>query len=155
IHDQAAPFALDALDPDERAAFETHLAGCERCRRELAELEEVVGALAYVNDGPAPPPALRERIVAAARAEGPSHVVALRPARRWLVPAAAALAVAAAAAIAIGVWQGVDSGGGGGERLAWSLDVGPAHTGRLTVSGLPSAPGGKVYEAWVIVGNKP
>jgi len=32
IHELTAGYALDALDPDERRAYEAHLAGCERCR---------------------------------------------------------------------------------------------------------------------------
>ena len=38
IHDLSAAYALDALDDDERRAFEEHLAGCERCREEVAAL---------------------------------------------------------------------------------------------------------------------
>ena len=47
LHELAAPYALDAVDADERVAFETHLRECERCRAELASLRETVGALAY------------------------------------------------------------------------------------------------------------
>ena len=35
IHELTAGYALDALDPDERSAYEAHLAGCEQCRHEL------------------------------------------------------------------------------------------------------------------------
>jgi anti-sigma factor RsiW len=38
LHGLTAAYALDALDPEERDAFEEHLAGCERCRVEVAEL---------------------------------------------------------------------------------------------------------------------
>ena len=38
LHDLTAGYALDALDPDERARYEEHLASCERCRDELQEL---------------------------------------------------------------------------------------------------------------------
>jgi len=36
IHELTAAYALDAFDPGERSAYEAHLAGCERCRKELA-----------------------------------------------------------------------------------------------------------------------
>ena len=35
IHELTAGYALDALDADERWAYETHLAECKRCREEL------------------------------------------------------------------------------------------------------------------------
>ncbi|MEX2032690.1 MAG: zf-HC2 domain-containing protein, partial [Dehalococcoidia bacterium] len=38
LHDLAPGYALDALDDEDRRAFETHLGECERCREELASL---------------------------------------------------------------------------------------------------------------------
>ena len=55
LHELTAAYALDALDADNRQAFETHLRECERCRAELGELADTVGALAYASEGPAPP----------------------------------------------------------------------------------------------------
>ena len=45
LHDLTAGYALDALDPDERARYEEHLASCETCRAELQEFWQVAGAL--------------------------------------------------------------------------------------------------------------
>ena len=42
-HEQAAAYALDALDPDERRAFEAHLDGCARCREEVASFGDEIG----------------------------------------------------------------------------------------------------------------
>jgi anti-sigma-K factor RskA len=148
LHDLTAAYALDALDPDERRAFEEHLGDCDHCRAELAALGETVGALAVAAGGAVPAPDLRERIVSAARAEQPK-VVAMRPHRTRLY---AGIAVAAAAALAIGLSVGL-SGGGGGKRLA--LTVHPGGIAQLTVSGFDQAPPGKVYEAWVIDGGRP
>ncbi len=67
IHELTAGYALDALDPAEREAFEAHLEGCEPCQEELASFWEVTGGLAVAADGPAPSPALRERILDAAQ----------------------------------------------------------------------------------------
>ncbi len=46
IHELTAGYALDALDPAERDAFERHLADCAQCQEELASFWEVTGALA-------------------------------------------------------------------------------------------------------------
>jgi anti-sigma-K factor RskA len=161
IHELTAAYALDALDADDRTSFEEHLANCQRCREEVAELAGVAGALAYGVAPADPPPALRERILEAARAERP-NVVALRP--RWASPVAAAAAVAACAAIGLGVWNislhddlaGDRSGvlrsvpliGGSG-----SVVVDRDGAGALVLSKLSSAPAGSTYEAWVIQGR--
>jgi anti-sigma-K factor RskA len=150
LHELAAAYALDALPADERAEFESHLAGCERCRDDLRSLEDTVGTLAYGAEGPAPAADLRDRIIVAARADRPK-VIALRP-RRTRLYAGAALAAAACAALAIGLWAGL-SGGGGEPKLA--LSVQPSGAAQLAVSGLDRAPEGKVYEIWVIEPGKP
>jgi anti-sigma-K factor RskA len=67
--ESAASYALDALDPPERAEFELHLAGCAECRAEVAAYRGVAGALAYAAPAIAipRPDALRERILREAR----------------------------------------------------------------------------------------
>jgi len=150
LHELTAAYALDALAADERREFETHLSDCERCRTELAELSETVGALAYAAEGPVPPEELRDRILVAAREDLP-NVVALRP-RRTRLYAGAALAAAACAALAVGLWVGLS---GGSEKAKLALTVAPSGTAQLAVSGLDPAPAGKVYEVWVIAAGKP
>jgi anti-sigma factor RsiW len=150
LHELTAAYALDALNADERREFETHLSDCERCRIELSELGETVGALALAVGGPVPPEELRGRILVAAREEQP-NVVALRP-RRTRLYAGAALAAAACAALAIGLWAGLS---GGSEKSKLALTVAPSGSAQLAVSGLDPAPAGKVYEAWVIAAGKP
>ena len=103
VHELTAGYALDALDPAEREAFEEHLSSCERCREELQGFWQVSGALAHAAGGPMPPAALRSRILEQARSER-SNVVPLRR-RRVLVPALSSVAaVAAVAAIGLGLW---------------------------------------------------
>ncbi len=148
LHELAAGYALDALDADDRQAFESHLAECERCRAELAGLSETVGTLAFAVEA-APPEALRARILTAAREEVP-NVVALRP-RRTRLYAGVAVAAAACAALAIGLWAGL-SGGSPESKLA--LTTSPSGTAQLAVSGLDPAPAGKAYEIWVIPAGK-
>lgn len=44
-HDLAAPYVLDSLSADERTAFEEHLAGCDICQLEVADLRRVLDLL--------------------------------------------------------------------------------------------------------------
>jgi anti-sigma-K factor RskA len=105
IHELTAGYALDALDADERTAYEAHLAGCEQCRLELGSFWETTEALAVAASGPAPSPALRERILSDVRAEPPQNVVPFEPRRRRVAPVLGAVAaVAAVAALALGIW---------------------------------------------------
>ena len=105
IHELTAGYALDALDPDERSAYEAHLAGCEQCQHELASFWETTEALAVAASGPAPSPGLRERILEDVRAEPPQNVVPFEPRRRRIAPVLGAVAaVAAVAALALGLW---------------------------------------------------
>ena len=84
--DSAASYALDALDGEERVAFESHLAGCARCQSEVAAYREVAGALAHAvpSADVAPPPALRDRILRDAHQVRP-----IAAARAALTPVAA------------------------------------------------------------------
>src|SRR5581483_5076497 len=54
LHTLSAPYALDALTPDERERFEEHLESCERCRTELAGLSAAAASLAFAVEGPGP-----------------------------------------------------------------------------------------------------
>jgi anti-sigma-K factor RskA len=166
-HALVAPYALDALDQQEEREFEEHLASCESCREELARLREAAASLAYAAPGPAPPAALKGRILEQARAERP-NVVSLPRRRSWTAPLAAAAAVAAAAAIGLGVWGATRSTSTDpfAEVLAKSgarvvsmgdrgaLAVAPDGSAALALSA-PNAPAGKTYEAWVIRNGTP
>jgi anti-sigma factor RsiW len=158
VHDLTAAYALDALEPDEARGFEEHLAGCERCREELASLQATAGSLAYAAEPARPPGALRARILDAARAERP-NVVPLRAKSSWSRPLAAIAAAAVAAAIGLAVWNVSlhDRLGRAQEALhgvpltgAKGSVVVAGGSGALVVSDLAPAPAGKTYEAWVI-----
>ena len=56
-------YALGALDSEEAAQVEAHLAVCETCRAELRAYESVVGDLALAVPQVEPPPALKQRIL--------------------------------------------------------------------------------------------
>ena len=160
LHDLTAAYALDALDPADEAAYEEHLSHCDRCQEELAALSGVATALALAAGPADPPPALRGRILDAARAERP-NVVPLRP--RWAAPVAAAAAIAACAVVGLGIWnvalhdqldrtqsalRGVPLRGAAG-----SVVLGAHGHAALVVSDLAAAPAGRTYEAWVIDGK--
>jgi len=164
IHELTAGYALHALDPADEREYVAHLAHCDRCRNDLAAFSETAAALALAVPPLEPPPALRRKILATARAERPS-VVPLRP--RWARPRAlaAAAAVAASAAIGLGIWnvilhdqlgtarstlQAVGITGANG-----SLVVGADGQATLVITGLHRARTGKTYEAWVIQNGEP
>jgi len=151
LHELSALYVLDALTGEDLARFEAHLEGCDRCREELAGLRGAAGALAFAVEGPAPPTALRGRILDAARAER-QNVVSL-PARRFApVSIAAAVAVAAsAAAVGFGIWAASLHHSLAQDRAALNILADPnAPSGAAVLAvQLPSPPKGKTYEAWV------
>jgi anti-sigma-K factor RskA len=63
IHGLSGAYAVDALDTDERAAFEQHLAQCAECQAEVASLREAAAGLAALSET-APPPELRRAVLA-------------------------------------------------------------------------------------------
>jgi anti-sigma-K factor RskA len=154
VHEQAAAFALDALDAGDADEFEGHLAICPHCEEELARLQVAAAALAFAIDLPVPRPELRLRVL-----DTGASVIPLRRRRRPQLTAAAALAAACAAALLLArPW---DDGGsiGGLQRYTAhgaraTLLVGPSGEAVLSVGQLPSPPAGKAYEIWVIVGDK-
>ena len=56
IHALSGAYAVDALDPAEKAEFEAHLAACAACRVEVASLREST-ALLPETCATEPPPA--------------------------------------------------------------------------------------------------
>ncbi len=123
IEELLGAYALDALEPDERALVEAHLEHCPRCAAEVAEHHEVAGLLA--NSGGAAPDELWDRIAErldapapswdrlAARLEVPAEVAAdpdivpiargRRPGRLATVVVSIVAAAAALAAVVLGV----------------------------------------------------
>lgn len=103
IHALSGAYALDALPDDERAFFERHLAACDACRSEVAELQATAAMLAGGVAAP-PPPGLRDKVLAAVDVtrqlppEKPAEGAALAR-RQWLrsrflAPLAACLSLA-------------------------------------------------------------
>jgi predicted ChrR family anti-sigma factor len=82
--DRAAAYALGSLPPVESADFEEHLRACEACRREVEALQGVLGDLATLAPAVAPPPALKDRLLARVLESKPA---VSQPWKAWL-PAA-------------------------------------------------------------------
>lgn len=88
-------YALGALEAEERAAFEAHLAsGCADCNKAIEEARWVVSQLAYMAPEAEPSDILKGRLMQTVRAEAgsPRAVPSVRPvAPVWLWAGAAAL----------------------------------------------------------------
>jgi anti-sigma-K factor RskA len=175
--DDAGSYVLHALPDDEHERFEAHLAGCEACRREVADLQMAADTLPLAAVQVGPPPELRERIMAVvrseaellgaaeARAEEPTVAApakARRRRRRWslsLRPLPAALA--ASALVAAGVIGGVVlTGGDNAKTITGTVQIASAPTAsaslklsddatKLQVRRMPPPPDGKVYQVWL------
>jgi anti-sigma-K factor RskA len=156
-HDLVAAYALDALDEDERRDFDAHLETCERCQEQALAFAEAAAALAYAPEGPAPPDALRGRILEAARAERGAKVIPFPRGRRpvWI----ASVAAAACLALGLGLWATIGQSNGPGRAQTVALQ---GYVGTLSVNGsgealmdvrnLPAPPRGAFYQVWVIPG---
>ena len=113
LHRLTGAYALHALPDDENTAFERHLAGCEPCAEETAELSATAARLGLAVAS-TPPTALREQVlrrITAVRQETPGRRDQPLTARAGLRTRALsrwALAACLAAATALGgtaIWQ--------------------------------------------------
>lgn len=142
IHGLVGAYAVDAIDEQERSAFELHLAECPECQAEVASLQEAANQLSLMTET-VPPSSMRDAVLAGIRqvrplppleaqsggpvASGPvggssptadaptragSNVVQLRPRRRVTAWLASA---AAAAILLVGglTWSPWDDGSNG------------------------------------------
>jgi Anti-sigma-K factor rskA, C-terminal/Putative zinc-finger len=137
-HDEIAEllgaYALDAVDPDEAAVVEAHLAVCPRCAAEVADHREVAAMLAHTG-APAPeglwsrisasleeaPPEMDIPLALPDRARSGVVDLAGQRARRrpqWIPGAAVAAALVVVALIAGIVIAGDGDGGDRPEQIA-------------------------------------
>lgn len=179
IHGLSGAYAVDALDPEERARFEAHLAVCADCRAEVAGLQEAASLVGEVASTP-PPAALRDRVLADIKKVRPlpPPVVELAARRRprWINAIAAAAAAAAFFGGGAAVWQmtyddgsevgnpadpvlqaadaqhiTVDLGGGVSATVYRSLTENRA---AIVTRNMPLAPEGRVYQLWLQKGER-
>lgn len=69
--DKLVDYFNGQMNDMEKAAFETHLAGCRACQEELAEWEELTGDLAFLSTPADPPSGMKERVLGNVLAEEP------------------------------------------------------------------------------------
>ena len=177
--DDVGSYVLRALPDDGHERFEAHLTTCEDCRRDVAELQVAADTLPLAAVQVAPPPELRDRIMATVRseadllgaAESPAGAAATPPQRRerrrwWALRPLPAVGLATAV-LAAAVVAGVLVVGGDDTHTVQakvtltstpdaraSLEV-TGTEGKLTVRNFPPAGGDRVYEAWRMRNGKP
>ena len=171
-----ASYALSALESDEVAAVQQHLAGCRRHDEALADLQAVVERLPLAVEEREPPPELRARLLQAFDAEvatsqasrPPTARQSAPPRRLWaLKPSFGYLAAAALALVVLGLsaWNVALQLSGDGDATMVTQFVGAAGGGQvlyleddrivvLTIE-LPEPPVGRVYQAWGIYESGP
>lgn len=109
LHTLTGAYAVNALSDIERTAFETHLARCESCAAEVAELTATAARLGAAVTF-APPPQLRARVLAAAaETRQVSPHTAKLPSTRRLRWAGGLLAAACLAVVAFVTVQNTQS----------------------------------------------
>jgi anti-sigma-K factor RskA len=160
--DEIAAYLLGALEPEEAASLERHLAaGCVACQAELRWLEPALGLLPDSVERVEPPRELRARILAEANADvAPSSP---RRKRRPLFSSwrpAAGLAVVALALAAFGGYALRSGDSGGGAKTTSTVVAGkpPGVTATMVREGdvatlrlanVHQLAGDRVLEAWV------
>jgi anti-sigma-K factor RskA len=176
IHTLAGAYALDALTDIERAAFARHVASCESCAQELAELSATVARLTDATAA-TPPARLKASVLAEVgrtRQVAPGRPEAPRARRGWrgLVAAAAAVVVLAAGGVGYLVGhQGTQAARTDAARIEAVLEAPDARVttqkltggGQVTVivspsrdqgvavlAGMPALDGGQVYQLWLM-----
>lgn len=175
IHTLSGAYAVDALDDDERAAFERHLMACEACRTEVQDLREAAATLAETVATP-PSEALRARVLAdigtvrplAPVAAGRRRARRRSPLRRLpvLVAAAAAVLVVVAGGVVWHPWQQSQQTSVADQvihapdvqRIRGTMTDGTVLTAYRSASldraailapDLAPAPAGRVYQLWL------
>ena len=182
LHHLAAAYALDALDDDERQAFEAHYPYCEVCSADVADHRETAAQLATAVASD-PPPGLRDDVLRAISETRqlsplPDHrpATAERRRRPWLGPALLAAAALAVAVLGFAAVRVLDDGGGpqndlaallgapdsvitplagdgvGNVLVVWSPERGEAV---LVASDLPPSGTGMSYALWHLRPNGP
>lgn len=174
LHDLADAYAVDALSPDERAAFEAHLGGCADCAATVAEHRETAARLGGLT-ATTPPAGLRDSIMDEI-ASTPQLPPVAQPAsldvardrrrRRMTIGLGAAAAVVAVAIVGIVVQTGgsseidtvlsapdivittLESESGDELDIAWSAARDEA---AVIGDGFDPLPEGRTYQLWFLL----
>jgi anti-sigma-K factor RskA len=170
--DAVGSYLLGALPADEREGFAAHLEQCPVCRADVEELSVAAEALPLSVPAVAPPPALKDRIMAVVESEAELLAAAgeqadaprRAPARArrgfvagLLLRPAVALACAAVLLVAGGIVGALLSGGEETRTIAATTTVPGARVelevhddaSTLVVRNLREPPQGRVYQVWL------
>lgn len=166
--DDLAAYALGALEADEAAELEHHLARCPQCGARLDWLRLAVDQLPGSVTQLEPPPALRTRLLAEVHAEleaqgepvGERQRAGGDRRGRWGVFWRPATALAATAVLIVGGAAGYLLGSpGSGPTITRATSPKPGlasatlerdgEVATLRVQRLPKLPPGQVYETWL------
>ena len=176
VHKLTGAYALDAVDDIERARFEQHLATCEDCRAEVAEMRETAALLAE-STAVEPPASLRTSVLAGISQVRPMPPEVGRPEgasrRRFpLLVAAALVIIAGFGAVVWQPWSTDEAQLSATEQVlraddAKEVTVDLGEDGRATIvrsvshnaavivaEDMAPAPEGKVYELWFKSGDE-
>ncbi|OJU83821.1 MAG: hypothetical protein BGO11_12720 [Solirubrobacterales bacterium 70-9] len=167
--EEAAAFALGALDAERIDDFREHLKDCKRCQDELRWLAPAVLALPEAIEQQTPPPALKVRLMEEVRADLAAEAESVperKGFREWLAgvnlggltwkPLAGVAAVVLI--VAAGIGYAIGNGGGNGNVHTWESEqpggiqasvVREGDEGELRLTGLGQVERGKTLEAWV------
>ena len=155
VHEEAAAFALDALDREQTEAFQQHLAACPDCDAAVEELRVAAAALAFAVEPLVPSGSLRPRVL-----DTGAQVIPLRRRRhaRFLAAAMVAAASCAVVVAAVRPWETGDSQAGfrryDAKGANATLLVSRSGEAVLAARRLPPLAAGTVYELWVIAGDR-
>jgi anti-sigma-K factor RskA len=179
--EQAAAFALGALDREQIDDFNVHLKGCKRCQEEVRWLAPAVRALPEAVEQQQAPPELKLRLMEEVRADAAAAADRTREEQRregaasrkgfsewlrglhlvgltWKPLAGMAVVVLI---VAGGIGYAVGNGGGSGIHTTESEGangivakvVTEGGRGEVRLANVKQLPEGKVLEAWVQRGN--
>ena len=181
--EEAAAFALGALDPERIDDFREHLAGCKRCQEEVRWLAPAVLALPEAVEQQQAPPALKVRLMEEVRADAAAAAKRAREEQRreraasrrsfgewlrglslggltWKPLAGMAVVVLI---VAGGIGYAVGTGGGNGGPHTTEIEPGAngieakvvteGNRAEVRLANVGQLPEGKVLEAWVQRGN--
>lgn len=175
LRELAAAYSLGALNTAQRAEFEAHLGGCADCRADVASMRPVVQGLAFTAPLQQPPPSLRAKVLAAARASSAPAVSPPASSSPWSWSVVVALAAAVVVAIGLGLYalemrsrvasleSGLRAAISATERVGAELDelrqiardteaaravLGASDLARIDLTGQPSAASARARAFW-------